>query len=385
MQVVSRNMVGYSGYVGDVSVMRKGKTIKFERAKNYDEYYKLIEKQTIEDGDRIVTGKKSVIIIMGRSKDDKLQSVNMFPESELVIHCKDWEQVKGDEKRIGQEMSKIELVKGVFSVSPADAEVTCPFAEIENADDKDPTFIVDIVDEFNVVIPGVKLKVTNKSTGKSYETFPPWGMIGLAELVVTRNGIYEKSMEWIDKRVTAIQSASGIFANINPDFMFEESSMEYSNRKLKEGEKSMDQYDYLKDLDVEKMKDAKMSPEQIEFAKMMAQQYKSSGKSPQTFAFGMLQNMDFEKLMNMPGITPEQREQMKQALPQMKKIQEEFKGGKGEQLKAQMDFSKRYTETAAGDPVIKKNMQKKKAEAQTTLDEYSLPPYPKLLERYKVA
>ncbi|MCX6775967.1 MAG: hypothetical protein NT130_03915, partial [Candidatus Micrarchaeota archaeon] len=124
MQVISRNMLGYSGYVGDISVIRKGKTTKFEKAKNYDEYYKLTEKQTIEDGDRIATGKKSVIILMGRSKDDKLQSINMFPESELIIHCKDWEQVKGDAKRIGQEISKIELVKGICSVSPAGAEVT---------------------------------------------------------------------------------------------------------------------------------------------------------------------------------------------------------------------------------------------------------------------
>jgi hypothetical protein len=94
--------------------------------------------------------------------------------------------------------------------------------------------------------------------------------------------------------------------------------------------------------------------------------------------------MDFEKLKGMPGITPEQIEQMKKAMPELKKMQESLKGEKMQQITAQTAFSKKYMELVATDPVLKKKREKMRKEISEDLKSYDLPAYPKLLERYKV-
>jgi len=158
-------------------------------------------------------------------------------------------------------------------------------------------------------------------------------------------------------------------------------------RKMKEGkaksEESMKQMLSAEQLE-EMKKSGKVPPAQIELAQAMSKAMKSGAPSSM-MGINMLASMDFSKLKDMPGLTPEQRKQIEAGMPQLEKMQKEMNaGGKLAQLNAQAKFSEKYMETAATDPVAKKKLGAAYAEMREKLDSFSLPPYPRPDEKFRV-
>lgn len=381
MDAVDCGGVAYSSYCGEVAVKRKGgSSVKFGKASGFDEEMQLRQKQEIKDGDRITTGRKSFMTIMGHPQDNSMQMVCAYPESEFLVRTKDWEGEKKGEKQKGTEISKLELVRGAFSIYPAAAEVKIPMVEIKDTNKKkDVTFhyIVDILPDMTVVIPGCAMQVT--AAGKSHETKPWFGMMGMTELMVTRSGMFEKKTE-VDARVTMLSSYANFSTGLGGMVSGGESMMEYSSRKMEEGKKKSEEAmrQMPTDADLEQMrKSGKFSEAQIEMSRAMSKSMKESGGSGPAAAFGMLAAMDFSKLKDMPGITPEQRKQIEEAAPKMAEMQKKMKeSGQMEKATAQAKLSEKYMSLAATDPVMKKRLAAAQQDNQSKLDAYELPPYP---------
>jgi len=381
--------VDYTSYYGDVEVKRKGGSIKFANAKNYDEEFALKEKQGLQDGDRIATGRKSFITIMGQPEDGKTQIVCVFPDSEFSIGIREWKSSAKGEERRGAEISKLSFASGAFYVMPACAKIEIPLAQLNHIDKKrEMKFLVDISQGMTVVLPGSRMEVRGNG-GKPHETWPSYGSLGMTELIVTSSGMYEKSME-VDERASILASAMLQFGFAMPqDLKYDEGMMEYSARKTAEGKKKTEEAmkQMLSEEDLEKMKKSgKVSGAQFELARSMAKAMKASGDaSSPAFGINMLANMDFSKMKDMPGLTAEQKKQLEEGLPQMMKMQQEFaSGGKLAQLTAQANLSEKYVALAASDPVAKKGMAKYKSDFKEKLDSFSLPPYPKPDEKFRV-
>ncbi|MFA6328518.1 MAG: hypothetical protein WCY41_03660 [Candidatus Micrarchaeia archaeon] len=382
MGVVECGNVDYTTYCGEITLKRKsGGTLKFGQAKNYDEEFALKEKQKISDGDTVATGRKSFITIMGSPKDGGMQRVCAYPESELVLRTRGWEATVKGEARKGTEISKLTLVKGAFFIHPATAEVEIPMVKLEDrhtAKEGQFNYIADIAPGMTVVVPGCTMLISGG--GRGHVAKPWFGMMGMTEVMVTGSGIFEKKTE-VDARVTMLSQYAGF--SLAPGGMMSgpESMMEYSARKneenRKKGEEAMKSMPTEADLERMK-KEGKVNPAQLEMASAMAKAMKASGGagSP-AFGMNMLANMDFSKLKDMPGITPEQRKQLEEGLPQMAKMQKEFaESGQMEKLAAQANASAKFMEAAAGDPAMKKKMAKMQTDLQAKLDAYELPPYP---------
>ncbi|VVB58348.1 Uncharacterised protein [Candidatus Anstonella stagnisolia] len=388
MGVVETGNVAYTNYTGDITLARKGQKTKFAQAKNMDEELELMQKQKIQDGDCISTGRKSFITIAGHPKGGAFQFISVFPESELVLRTKNWEgAVKGEEQK-GQGISKIEFAKGTFIVYPADAQLEIPLVEIKDInEDKGMQFkfILDIVQGATVVIPGSRMLVKSKAGGKPCETYPAYGSMGMTQLMVTTSGMYEKSME-VDERVaklssTALQIGMGIPAGLK----YEEGSAEYALRKIKENKKKTEEaVKSAGEIDVEAMRKKGASEAQIELAKSMRASMKAASGSGAAFGINMLASMDFSKMKDMPGLTPEQKKQMEEAAPKFAQLQKQLSGAKLQQINAQAQLSEKYLQTAASDPVAKKRVNQAKAQMQEMIDSFSLPPYPKPDEKFRV-
>ena len=391
MGVVECGGVDYTTYYGEITLKRKsGGRALFGKAKNYDEEFALKEKQGIGDGDTVATGTKSFITIMGHPQDGKMQLLTLFPESEATLRTKGWEAAVRGEQRKGIGISEIKLAKGTFLIYPADAKLEIPMVEIEHIDKKrEMKLIVDALPGMTVILPGSRMAVKGKSWGKPHETWPAYGSMGMTELLVTGSGMYEKSME-VDERAGLLAGAMPQFGLGMPQGLkYEEGMMEYSARKNREGKAKSEEAmkSMPTEADIEKMKKSgKVPAAQLEMASAMSKAMKASGGagSP-AFAISMLANMDFSKLKDMPGLTPEQRKQVEEGMPQMAAMQKEFaSGGKLAQLTAQAKVSEKYMELAAGDNVARKKMDAYKAEFKQRLDSFSLPPYPKPDEKFRV-
>ena len=389
MDTVECGRVDYVSYYGDITLKRKsGATVAFGKAKNFDEEFALKEKQKIDDGDRIITGRKSFITISGNPADNKSQFVSIYPESEIIIRTREWKaEVKG-ERRAGCGISNVEVVKGTVYLIPGDAEINAPLVEIENIDKKMSfSLFLDVLPGMTVVLPGSKMEVKSKATGQTCETHPAYGSIGLTELMVTGSGMYEKSME-VDERASTLGSMILLGGFVRPlDLSHEESMVEYSARKMKEGKAKSEEVmkQMLTEEQIEQVKKSgKIPAAQLEMASAMAKAMKS-GASGSMIGINMLASLDFSKLKDMPGLTPEQRKQIEEGMPQMQKMQKEMNaGGKLAQLNAQARLSEKYMETAASDPVAKKKQEAAYAEMREKLDSFSLPPYPKPDEKFRV-
>lgn len=391
MGTVECGKVDYVSYYGEITLRRKsGGTVKFGKAKNFDEEFALKDKQKLQDGDTITTGRKSFMTISGKPPDNKSQFVSIYPESEIIISTKEWKaEVKG-ESRAGCGISKVEVVKGIVHLIPGGAQISAPLVEIENVDKKrELSLFLDVMPGMTVVLPGSRMEVKSKATGQTCETYPAYGSIGMTELMVTGSGMYEKSME-VDERASKLGSMILLGGFMRPlDLEHEESMMGYSARKMKENKVKSEEAakSMLTEEQIEKMKKSgKVPAAQLEMASAMAKAMKASGGagSP-AFGMNMLASMDFSKLKDMPGITPEQKKQIEDAAPRMAAMQKELNtGGKLAQLNAQANLSAKYMETAASDPVAKKKMAAMYAEMREKLDSFSLPPYPKPEERFKV-
>jgi|GEM_PF-1217268 len=391
MGVVECGGVDYTTYYGDITLKRKSSTLKFGKPKNYDEEAALKQKQKIADGDSIVTGKKSFITITGQTQDRRLmQMITIFPESEAKLKTKDWEAADGKEKRRGVAIAAMEFSKGTFIVYPAGAKLDIPLVQVEHTDKKrDMRLIIDVLPQMTVILPGSRMLVTAESRSKPYETWPAFGSMGMTELMVTPSGMYERSME-VDERATAL---SGYLLQVGMgtphDLDYDEKLTEYSNRKLKEAKaKGQEAAKTLPtEADLEKMKKSgKFDPAALEMASAYAKAAKASGGAgTPAFGFNMLASMDFSKLKDMPGLTPEQRKQIEEAAPKMAEMQKQLAGsGKLAQMTAQANLAEKYMETAANDPVAKKTITKVYSDAKAMLENFSLPPYPKPDEKFRV-
>jgi len=389
MGVVECRGVDYTTYYGDITLKRKSVAIKFGKPKNYDEEFALKAKQKIADGDSIVTGKKSFITITGQTQDRRLmQMISIFPESEAKIKTKAWESTEGKEKRQGTVITTIEFSKGTFIVYPAGAKLDIPLVQVEHIDKKrDMKLIIDVLPGMTVILPGSKMQVT--AGGKPHETWPAYGSMGMTELMVTPSGMYERSME-VDERASAL---AGYLLQMGfgmpHDLDYDEKLTEYSVRKNKENkaktEEALKQMPTAESL--EKMKKSgKFNPAALEMASAFSKAAGASGGADTpAFGFNMLASMDFSKLKDMPGLTAEQRKQIEEAAPQMAEMQKQLAGsGKLAQMTAQANLSAKYMETAASDTVAKKKMGEMYSEAKARLDTFSLPPYPKPDEKYRV-
>jgi len=389
MGVVECGGVDYTTYYGDITLKRKSGTIKFGKPKNYDEEFALKAKQKIADGDTIATGKKSFITIAGSTQDRRLtQMITIFPESEAKLRTKAWEAPDGKDKRQGTAITAIEFSKGTFIVYPAGAKLDIPLVQVEHIDKKrDMKLIIDILPGMTVILPGSRMQVT--AGGKPHETWPAFGSMGMTELMVTPSGMYEKSME-VDERATAL---AGYLLQVGMgtphDLDYDEKLTEYSARKTKENkaktEEALKQMPTAENL--EKMKKSgKFNPAALEMASAYAKAAKASGGAgTPAFGFNMLANMDFSKLKDMPGLTAEQKKQLEEAAPMMADMQKQLAGsGKLAQMTAQANLSAKYMETAASDTVAKKAVGKMYSDAKARLDTFSLPPYPKPDEKYRV-
>lgn len=387
MEATGTGNVEYANYVGEISFLRKGKKISLGHAKNFDEELQLKQKQKILDGDRIITESRSFITIAGHPKGGAFQFISVFPQSELVLRTKNWEgEVKGQLQK-GECISRMEFARGTFIAYPADAQLEVPLAKIIDAnDDKEMQFkfILDIVPGATVILPGSKMQI--KGCGKTHETHPAYGSMGLTQVMVTSSGMYEKSME-VDERAAKISSSAlQIGMGMPADFKYEESMMEYGARKnaenkkkIEEAARSAGEFDEAK---MAKMKG--VSKAQIELAKAMNASIKASAGSGPAFGINMLASMDFSKMKDLPGISEEQKKQLEQAAPMFEKMQKELKGEKLQQLAAQAKLSEKYMELAASDPVAKKRREKYRKELQEMIDSFSLPPYPKPEEKFRV-
>lgn len=388
MGVVECGGVDYTTYYGEITLKRKGGAVKFAKAKNMDEELANKEKQKISDGDSIATGRKSFITIMGHPQDGKMQMLTLLPDSEATLRMKCWEGKAGGETRKGIGISKIECAKGTFVIYPASAKLEIPLVEITHIDKKrEMKLIADVLPGMTVILPGSRMEV--KGDGKSCETWPAYGSMGMTELMVTASGMYEKTME-VDERAGMLSGALLKFGLGMPvDLNHEEKMMDYSARKMRENRAKSQEF--AKQLpteeDLGKMeKSGKFNQSQIELAKAASKAAKVSG-GPGTPAFGinMLATMDFSKMKDMPGLTPEQKRQIEEAMPQMAKMQKEFaSSGKLAQMAAQASLSEKFMETAANDPVAKKHINKAYSEIKEKMDSFSLPPYPKPDEKFRV-
>ena len=379
MGIVDCGGVDYTSYCGDITIRRKGGELKFGQAKNYDEEFALKAKQGLQDNDRIITGKKSFITIMGNPKDNRMQSVSAYPESEFVMGMGGWEATVDGERRKGVEISRLELLKGAFSLYPASAEVDMPMVKVEDRNAKKGVsfhYIVDILPDMVVVLPGCKLLVS--SGGKEYETSPWFGMIGMTELIATRSGMFEKKTK-VDERATRLCEYAGFTLAPGGMVSGSESMMEYSARKNEEGKAKTAEYmeQAPSGADIERMgKEGKLSPAQLEMARASSKAMKESGGSGPAYAMNLFANMDFSKLKGMPGLTPEQRKQLEEGMPQMVEMQRKMAEGGAAKLTARMRLSEKYVAATAGDPIIKKRMAQVQTGLAAKLDAYALPPYP---------
>jgi len=389
MGVVEYGGVDYTTYYGDITLKRKSGTIKFGKPKNYDEEFALKAKQKIADGDSIATGKKSFITITGQVQDTKLmQMISIFPESEAKLRTREWEAADGKEKRHGVAIAALEFSKGTFIVYPAGAKLDIPLVQVEHIDKKrEMRLIIDVLPGMTVILPGSRMQVT--AGGKPHETWPAFGSMGMTELMVTPSGMYEKSME-VDERASAL---AGYLMQVGfgtpHDMDYDEKLTEYTARKNKEGKAKIDEA--IKQMptaeNLEKMKKSgKFNPAALEMASSYVNAAKASGGAgTPAFGFNMLASMDFSKLKDMPGLTPEQRKQIEEAAPKMAEVQKQLAGsGKLAQMTAQANLSAKYMETAASDTVAKKKMGEMYSEAKQRLDSFSLPAYPKPDEKFRV-
>ena len=389
MGVVECGGVDYMSYYGDITVSRKGGSLKFTNAKNYDEEFALKDKQKFLDGDRITAGKKSFMLIAGHSTGGKVQFLSVFPDSEFVVRIKGWEETVKGEARKGAGISEIKFVKGTFYVNVGEIPLEIPMADIKNIDKKrELVFMLDILQGMTVILPGCRMEVKGAGRSKPYETYPSYGMLGMTELMITAGGMYEKNME-VDERAGVLSGAllqMGI--GMPQDFKYEESMMDYSARKMAEQKKKSAEYAKTAptEADLEKLrKSGKYSEGQLELARSMAKATKAAGGagSP-AFGINMLANMDFSKLKDMPGLTPEQKKQLEEAAPKMAEAQKQLSGAKLAQMTAQANLSEKYMETMRNDPVAKKGMAKAKADYKERYETFSLPPYPKPDEKFRV-
>jgi len=390
MGVVECGGVDYTSYYGEVTLKRKGgASVKFGQAKNYDEEFALKAKQGIADGDTVRTGEKSFITIMGHPQDGKTQIVFLFPQSEAMLRKKGWKATIKGEERKGEGISEIRVVKGTLLLYPAGAKLEVPMMEIEHIDKKqDMKLIVDALDGMTVILPGSRMTVKGAG-GKPHETWPAYGSMGMTELIATSGGMYEKSMG-VDERAGMLSSAAMQFGLGMPqDVKYEESMMDYSARKNKEAKAKTEEAikNMPAEADIEKMKKSgKVDAAQLEIAGAMAKAMKASGGAGgPAFAMNMLASMDFSKMKDLPGLTPEQRKQIEEGAPMMAKMQKELaSGGRLAQISAQAKASEKYMELASTDSVAKKKMDGYKAEFRQRLETFSLPPYPKPDEKFRV-
>jgi len=391
MGVVECGGVDYTTYYGDITLKRKSGAVKFGKPKNYDEAFALKAKQKIADGDSIVTGKKSFITITGQTQDRKLmQMISVFPESEVKFKTREWEAADGKEKRHGVAIAAIEFSKGTFIVYPAGAKLDIPLVQVEHIDKKrDMKLIIDILPGMTVILPGSRMLVAGGSRAKPHETWPAFGSMGMTELMVTPSGMYERSME-VDERASALAGyLLQVGMGIPHDLDYDEKLTEYTARKTKENkaktEEALKQMPTAENL--EKMKKSgKFDPAALEMASSYVNAAKASGGAgTPAFGFNMLASMDFSKLKDMPGLTAEQRKQIEEGAPMMAEMQKQLAGsGKLAQMTAQANLSAKYMETAANDTVAKKKIGEMYSEAKARLDTFSLPPYPKPDEKYRV-
>ena len=389
MGVVDCGGVDYTSYYGDITISRKGGSLKFVNAKNYDEEFALKAKQKLQDGDRISTGSKSFMTIAGQQKGGKTQFLSIFPDSEFTFSMQGWEETVKGEARRGTGISGIKFLKGTFYVNVGDIPLEIPMADVKNTDKKrELVFMLDILPGMTVILPGCRMEVKGAGSGKPYETYPSYGSLGMTELMIIAGGMYEKSMA-VDERAGILSSSLlQMGMGMPSDFKYDESMMDYSARKMAEGKKKSEEAakQMLSDEDLEKMeKSGKVGKAQAELARSMSKAMKAAGGagSP-AFGINMLANMDFSKLKDMPGLTPEQKKQLEDAAPMMAKAQAQLSGGKLAQMSAQANLSEKYLETMRNDPVAKKTMEKAKADYKEKFDSFSLPPYPKPDEKFRV-
>lgn len=395
MKLVSCGGIDYTSYVGDIKVVRlDGTEITFGKPKSLDEDAQLRIKQKLQDGDRILVGKQSAICIMGNPKDGMTQMVLAFPESEFSLSTTSWEHLdkKKNETRKGCGIAHFELLRGIFKLVPGGCTISSPHGEIKATDakGKDAQLIVEVMHDLMMVMPSTKTQVKN-TAGGTHTCTPAFGTMGLTELIVTPNAVYEKKME-IDARVQTFSGKAMEFATIlNPDMIYEESTAQFTHRKQKETRAALalthaQQANAMKELKTLPASALGMAPEGVEFAKMMSEQFEKSSGSPATFSANMLANLNLEMMKNLPGLTEEQRRQVEESIPEFSKLQKELKANG--QLGARVRLSEKMIETIATDPVAKKKRMAQRKEALSILENFSpkkLPPYPKLDSKFKVA
>lgn len=67
MKEIESGGVVYSWLIGDVSITGKGRRIRLKEPTSFDE--EMRSDNTLEDGDRIVTGRRSFIVVQDDTKD----------------------------------------------------------------------------------------------------------------------------------------------------------------------------------------------------------------------------------------------------------------------------------------------------------------------------
>jgi hypothetical protein len=206
----------------EVSIKRKGKIVEtLKPSKGLD----LTGKDShfnkfIQDGDTIVTGKKSMMIISSNGDKDKPRRwdntystmVHILPESEVTFSTKKSETDEDTNQQSRYIITKTKLVKGDFIISSFE-DIETPTATLYSLKRKGSGkgVIVDIPDDNRTIVccsgfadePDDRIEVTCKATGKKFASLPSFPQ----EIVITNGEIYRIPMAKMDERISQLYNS----------------------------------------------------------------------------------------------------------------------------------------------------------------------------------
>ena len=355
MHEIIESSVGIMGIYGkEASIRRGAKAIKLPDGREQTIGESVKSSTSLQDGDRIIIGKRTVVTISSGVKGESYQRgtmLTLMPNSEAKVSMEEWDSTSNEEgedvRRSGRAITRTELIKGVFSISSSE-----PFSTptVEFTPTKQNSIILEIKEDGSTVfsLPGDPLPFKCKATGKRMELKATM----TSEVIVTRDGIYRKGIVDIDQRfsmlvMTMITAPSSA---ITPSLQHKD-----SEKIMQESIKNMKAFD------------------------------------PQEIVKGLasFQTMDPTKI---PGITPEQVKQMQDAQKQMAALEKK----QGRSMASAFKEAAEQREKAMKDPRMAKMMeempakmkefgQKTGANLGKALDDYEkLPPYPPLHKDFRI-
>jgi len=372
---------------GDNAVIKRksGEEIKLEPAEKLTltEFFEKMPK--IKDGDTLITGTRSLITVSSTwdsgktepNKDYKLEnsmSLTLGPDSKARLSTTSWSKIEEDRrmKTHGEGVTKVELIKGIFNASVKNAvKLITPTAVFEKMDAKttERGGVIEVTNNGTTyLMPNSKLKVKNRSTGKTYLSKSTM----FSEIIVTKGAIYRKPMTKMDERMFDLNSAFLTFgggdvayeskdsvemwSDMAADSMDPSKFPKFDESLMKKAMATIEMFSQMKPEDFEKFKELDMTDERLKDMKAGLKEFKQ---------------LDKGKLMD----------EMKKVAKEMKAVQAEreqsLKGVTPEHLEKFKEVTKYRIKGA------KDSLKKQKEDAMKTFE--SLPEYPPLESQFKVA